>query len=128
MSLPIRWRLTLFNALVIGAILLALGFSLYLLLREALLSNVEDTARGRAVAAANVLESGGDILGEDAEHLTADGVFLVARDARGGGGGGRAPGGGPGPPWGLGGGGGPPPGGAPSFSPGGPPPPSRPPF
>jgi two-component system OmpR family sensor kinase len=83
MSLPIRWRLTLFNALVIGAILLALGFSLYLLLREALLSNVEDTARGRAVAAANVLESGGDILGEDAEHLTADGVFLVARDARG---------------------------------------------
>jgi hypothetical protein len=50
MSLPIRWRLTLFNALVIGAILLALGLSLYLLLREALLSNVENTALAVALS------------------------------------------------------------------------------
>ncbi len=50
--MPIRWRLTLFNALIIGAILLALGLSLFLLLREALLSGVEDTVRSRAVAAA----------------------------------------------------------------------------
>ena len=83
MSLPIRWRLTLFNALVIGAILLALGLSLYLLLREALLSNVEDTARGRAVAAAKAVEPEGALLGDDEERLTTDGVFLLVRDASG---------------------------------------------
>jgi two-component system OmpR family sensor kinase len=82
--LPIRWRLTLFNALIIGVILVALGLSLFLLLRQALLSGVEDTARARAVAAASALESGeGPLSGEDAEQLTADGVFLVVRDARG---------------------------------------------
>ena len=82
--MPIRWRLTIFNALIIGAILLALGLSLYLLLREALLSGIEDTARSRAVAAARALESGDDPLkDDDAEQLTADGVFLVVRDARG---------------------------------------------
>jgi len=54
--LPIWWRLTLFNALTIGAILLALGLSLFLLLRESLISGFEDTVRDRAVARA--LESG----------------------------------------------------------------------
>jgi signal transduction histidine kinase len=83
--LPIRWRLTLFNALIIGAILLALGLSLFLLLREALLSDVEDTARSRAVAAARIVESGEDVLSDedDVAQLTTDGVFLVVRDARG---------------------------------------------
>jgi two-component system OmpR family sensor kinase len=83
--LPIRWRLTLFNALIIGAILLALGLSLFLLLRGALLSDVEDTARSRAVAAARALESGEDVLNDedDVGQLTTDGVFLVVRDARG---------------------------------------------
>jgi len=82
--LPIRWRLTLFNALIIGAILLALGLSLYLLLREALLSGAEDTVSSRAVAAARALESGEDPLKEDdVEQLTADGVFIIVRDARG---------------------------------------------
>jgi two-component system, OmpR family, sensor kinase len=81
--LPIRWRLTLFNALIIGAILLALGLSLFLLLREALLSGIEDTARSRAIAAARALKSGEDPLSDDAEQLTADGVFLVVRDAGG---------------------------------------------
>ncbi len=83
--MPIRWRLTLFNALIIGAILLALGLSLFLLLRGALLSDVEDTARSRAVAAARALESGEDVLNDedDVGQLTTDGVFLVVRDARG---------------------------------------------
>jgi two-component system, OmpR family, sensor kinase len=83
--LPIRWRLTLFNALIIGAILLALGLSLFLLLREALLSDVEDTARSRAVAAARIVESGEDVLSDedDVAQLTTDGVFFVVRDARG---------------------------------------------
>ncbi len=81
--MPIRWRLTLFNALIIGAILLALGLSLFLLLREALLSGVEDTVRSRAVAAARALESKEDPLSDDVDQLTADGVFLIVRDARG---------------------------------------------
>jgi two-component system OmpR family sensor kinase len=83
--LPIRWRLTLFNALIIGAILLALGLSLFLLLRQALLSDVEDTARSRAVAAARIQESGENPLNdpEEREPLTTDGVFLLLRDAQG---------------------------------------------
>jgi two-component system, OmpR family, sensor kinase len=82
--LPIRWRLTLFNALIIGAILLALGLSLFLLLREALLSGVADTVRSRAVVAARALESGENPLGDDdVGQLTADGVFIIVRDARG---------------------------------------------
>jgi two-component system, OmpR family, sensor kinase len=82
--LPIRWRLTFFNALIIGAILLALGLSLFLLLREALLSRVEDTARSRAVAAARALESGEDPLSDNSvEQFTANGVFIIIRDARG---------------------------------------------
>jgi two-component system, OmpR family, sensor kinase len=83
--LPIRWRLTLFNALIIGAILLALSLSLFLLLREALLSGVEDTVRSRAVAAARAVESGEDLLNDedDVAQLTADGVFIIVRDTRG---------------------------------------------
>ncbi len=81
--MPIRWRLTLFNALVIGAILLALALSLFLLLRDALLSNVEGTVRSQAVAAAKALESGNALLGDDAKPLTTDEVFLIVRDARG---------------------------------------------
>ncbi len=83
--MPIRWRLTLFNALIIGAILLALGLSLFFLLREALHSGVEDTVRSRAVAAARIVESGENPLNdeEDVAQLTADGVFIIVRDARG---------------------------------------------
>ena len=82
--MPIRWRLTLFNALIIGVILLVLGLSLFLLLREALISGVEDTARERASAAARAMDSGEDLLSDDdAEQLTTDGVFLIVRDAQG---------------------------------------------
>jgi len=81
--LPIRWRLTLFIALAIGAILLILGVALYFLLRDALLSNVEDTVRGRAVNAARSIRSGEDLEREDIEELTLDGVFVIVRDAEG---------------------------------------------
>jgi signal transduction histidine kinase len=76
--LPIRWRLTLFIALAIGAILLVLGVALYFLLRDALLSNVEDTVRGRAVNAARSIRSG-----EEIEELSLDGVFVIVRDGEG---------------------------------------------
>ena len=81
--MPIRWRLTLFIALAIGAILLILGVALYFLLRDALLSNVEDTVRGRAVNAARSIRSGEDLEREDIEELTLDGVFVIVRDAEG---------------------------------------------
>ena len=78
--MPIRWRLTLFIALVIGAILLLLGFSLFFLLREALLSNVEDTTRVRATSAAQTVRSEDDLSADDLDEYTLDGVFIVVRD------------------------------------------------
>jgi signal transduction histidine kinase len=81
--LPIRWRLTLFIALAIGAILLILGIVLYFLLREALLSNVEDTARARALHAARSVRSEGDLDAEEIEQLTLEGVFVIVRDGQG---------------------------------------------
>ena len=50
--MSIRWRLTFFNVLVIGAILLVLGVSGFFLVREALRSEVEDTVRDSALTAA----------------------------------------------------------------------------
>jgi two-component system, OmpR family, sensor kinase len=82
--LPIRWRLTVFNALTIGAILLVSGFVLFLLVREALLSGVEDTVRSRASEAARSVESGGTLEGEETQRLTLDGVFVLVRDGDGG--------------------------------------------
>jgi two-component system, OmpR family, sensor kinase len=81
--LPIRWRLTLFIALAIGAILLVLGVSLFFLLKDALLSNVEDTARGRAEKAARSIRAGERLQGDDVEELTLDGVFVIVRDGEG---------------------------------------------
>ena len=85
--MPIRWRLTLFNALVMGAILLVVGCFLFFLLRGALLSGVEETAKSRALEVAQDVEgasSGEDYLDEgDAEELALDGVFAVVRDAEG---------------------------------------------
>jgi two-component system, OmpR family, sensor kinase len=84
--LPIRWRLTLFNALAMGAILLALGLSLFFLVRDALLSGVEDAARSRAVAIARDVEEepADDWFDEDdTEALTVTEVFAVVRDAEG---------------------------------------------
>ena len=79
--MPIRWRLTLFIALVIGAILLLLGFSLFFLLREALLSNVEDIAQSRAFSAARAVESEGEM--DEVEQFTLDAVVVIVRDADG---------------------------------------------
>ncbi len=83
--MSIRWRLTLFNALVMGTILLIVCFFLFFLSREALLSGVKDTAKSRAIEVAkDVEEEPRDLLEEeDAEELALDGVFAVVRDAEG---------------------------------------------
>jgi two-component system, OmpR family, sensor kinase len=81
---PIRWRLTLYIALATGAILLILGFALFFLLRDALLSNVENTTRQRAENAASSIREGESLDDDDIEELTLDGVFVIVRDERGG--------------------------------------------
>jgi two-component system OmpR family sensor kinase len=80
---PIRWRLTLYIALAIGAILLILGFALFFLLRDALLSNVETTTKQRAESAASSIRGGESLEGDDIEELTLDGVFVIVRDEKG---------------------------------------------
>jgi two-component system OmpR family sensor kinase len=82
--LPIRWRLTLFIALVIGAILLVLGVALFILLSEALLSTVEDTAERRAEETADIIRSGQTLHADDVKELALDGVFVIIRDGEGG--------------------------------------------
>jgi signal transduction histidine kinase len=81
--LPIRWRLTIFIALVIGAILLVLGVALFLLNRSATLSGIEDAAQSRATTAAQTINSGEDLSNDDIEQLTRDGVFVIVRDGSG---------------------------------------------
>ena len=81
--MPIRWRLTLFNAAVIGFILLVLGVSVFLLVRAALRSGVEGTVQSRALAVARTVESGRVLGSDDVEQLTLEGVFVVVRDGEG---------------------------------------------
>ncbi len=81
--MPIRWRLTLFIALAIGAILLVLGVALFFSLRNELLSNVRDTAERRAVDAAKKMRSGEPLQADDVKELALDGVFVIIRDREG---------------------------------------------
>ena len=84
--MPIRWRLTLFIALAIGVILLALGLTLYLLFRGTLHKDVEDTAKNRGEAVAQAIE-GGDNLStapDDDDQILFDGsVAVIVRDKTG---------------------------------------------
>lgn len=81
--MPIRWRLTVFNALVMGAILTVLGVSVFVMVRGALLSGVEHAVRDRAAGVARAVESGQALSAGDVERLTLEGVFVVVRDERG---------------------------------------------
>jgi signal transduction histidine kinase len=81
--MPIRWRLTVFNVLVIGTLLVVLGVSGFFLVREATRSEVEDTVRDNALAAARTVESGDTLSTSDVERMTLDGVFVTIRDGEG---------------------------------------------
>ena len=84
--MPIRWRLTLFIALAIGVILLALGLTLYLLIRGMLHKDVEDTAKERGEAVASAIE-GGDSLStapnDDDQILFDNSAAVIVRDKNG---------------------------------------------
>jgi two-component system, OmpR family, sensor kinase len=84
--LPIRWRLTLFIALAIGMILLALGLTLYLLNRNALLKSLEETAENGAKAVADTIEAGEKLssAADDDDQLILDEVGVIIRDKDGG--------------------------------------------
>lgn len=81
--MPIRWRLTLFNALAIGTILLLLGLSLFVMLRGALFSNIEDDSRQKAREVAQVVEAGEGLGQMDVSHFAMNGFFVVVRDEQG---------------------------------------------
>ena len=81
--MPIRWRLTLFNALAIGTIMLVSGLAIFFLLRAALLSSVEKTARDSALAAAKAVNSGEALHRDEMRRLSLQGVFVVVRDGEG---------------------------------------------
>ncbi|HJQ28091.1 MAG TPA: HAMP domain-containing sensor histidine kinase [Rubrobacter sp.] len=81
--MPVRWRLTIFNALVMATILALLGVSVFLLVRDALLSGVEYTVRERAASVARTIEMGQSMSAADVDRLTLDGVFVVVRDREG---------------------------------------------
>ncbi len=81
--MPIRWRLTLFIALVIGAILLFLGLALYVLSRGALLSGIEETVQSRATSAAGTIEAGEAFSDAYIEQLNLDGVSVIVREGSG---------------------------------------------
>ena len=85
--MPIRWRLTLLNALIIGVILLTLAASTTWLWRADLIAGVKNATERQGEAAAEGLEDGEDLLGADQdelEALTADGtVIIVLRNAQG---------------------------------------------
>ena len=84
--MPIRWRLTLFIALAIGAILLALGLTLYLLTRGTLHKDVEATAKNRAEAVASAIEGGDELSmapNDDDQILFDDSVAVIVRDKDG---------------------------------------------
>jgi two-component system, OmpR family, sensor kinase len=86
-NLPIRWRLTLLNAVMIGVILLTLAGSFVWLWYQQLADQADNTTRIQAMGAAKALEHGEDLLGKDKNELTratAGGtVVLVIRDAQG---------------------------------------------
>jgi two-component system, OmpR family, sensor kinase len=84
--MPIRWRLTLFIALVIGVILLALGLTLYLLIRGMLLKDVEFTAKSRGEAVAHAIEAGDELStapNDDDQILFDDSVAVIVRGKNG---------------------------------------------
>src|SRR5918998_3313212 len=83
---PFRWRLTLFIALAIGAILLALGLTLYLLIKGMLLKDVEVTAKSRGEAVAHTIEAGDELSmdpEDDDQILFDDSVAVIVRDKDG---------------------------------------------
>ena len=85
--MPIRWRLTLLNAVMIGVILLTLAGSFAWLWYKHEVDQARTITKTQAEEAAKALEDGEDLLGKDSDELrqaTAGGdVVIVIRNAQG---------------------------------------------
>jgi hypothetical protein len=85
--LPIRWRLTLLNAVMIGVILLTLAGSFAWLWYKHEVDQARKITGTQAEEAATALEDGEDLLGKDIDELrqaTVGGdVVIVIRNAQG---------------------------------------------
>ena len=81
--MSLRWRLTLFNALTIGAILASMCLALVLLLSEVLLDGIEKTTESRALSTARIVEAGKPLSPDYVEQLGFEDVFVVVRDGEG---------------------------------------------
>ena len=81
--MSIRWRLTLFNTVTIGAILLVFGVALFFVIRSALLYEIRQDIRNHARNTASMVQSGESLSRSEAQKLALDGVFVVVRDAEG---------------------------------------------
>jgi two-component system, OmpR family, sensor kinase len=84
--MPIRWRLTLFIALPMGMILLALSLTLYLQNKNALLKGVEESAEDGASVVADTIEAGDTLSNavDDDDQLILDEVDVIIRNKDGG--------------------------------------------
>jgi two-component system, OmpR family, sensor kinase len=84
--LPIRWRLTLFIALPMGIILLALSLTLFLQNKNVLLEGVEERAEDGASVVADTIEAGDTLssAADDDDRLILDEVGVIIRDKDGG--------------------------------------------
>jgi two-component system, OmpR family, sensor kinase len=84
---PIRWRLTLLNAVMIGVILLTLAGSFAWLLYDYRVEQAEKATKTQAKEAATALEDGEDLLGKDKDEWTQatlnGAVVIVIRNAEG---------------------------------------------
>jgi signal transduction histidine kinase len=83
--LPLRWRLTLFIALPMWMILLALSLTLYSQNKYALLKGVEESTEDGATVAADTIEAGDTLssAADDDDQLILDEVSVVIRDKDG---------------------------------------------
>jgi two-component system, OmpR family, sensor kinase len=84
--LPIRWRLTVFIALPMGMILLALSLPFYLQNRNALYKGVAERTEDGAMSVADTIEAGDTLssAADDDDRLVLDEVGVIIRDKDGG--------------------------------------------
>ena len=84
--MPLRWRLTLFIALPMWMILLALSLPFYLQNRDALYKGVEERTEDGAMSVADTIEAGDTLssAANDDDRLVLDEVGVIIRDKDGG--------------------------------------------
>lgn len=81
--LSIRWRLTIFHAVTLSAIVIGLSIALIALVGVNVQESVRETARSRANEAARIIAASGGLSAADLDRLTDDHVAINAFDGSG---------------------------------------------